>query len=75
MVDCSIECGVESLVFTSSADVVPPRTQCREQGRTDGAINDSVDAAEGKKRTYVTRQEDARAHAVARAEASVLKAR
>lgn len=65
VVDVCLECGVESLVFTSSSSVVysPRRGQ-----------EGSADAAE-KKLTYVTRQEDAKAHAIARAEATVLKAR
>lgn len=60
-------------MFTSSASVVPPQTQDHRQGRelTDGAGADATE--EGL--AYVTRQEDARANAVARAEAIVLEAR
>lgn len=63
-------------MFTSSSSVVSSRLQGQGQGqsqeRVDGA---SIDAVEGKKLTYVTRQEDAKAYAIARAEANVLEAR
>lgn len=75
VVDCCLECGVESLVFTSSSSVVSSRMrgqgQSQGQERTDGA---SIDEGE-EKLAYVTRQEDTKAHAVALAEASVLEAR
>lgn len=75
MVDCCLECGVESLVFTSSSSVVSSPVQGQRKGqeeRADGAS--TAEAAEGKL-SYVTRREDARAHAVGRAEAGVLEAR
>lgn len=60
-------------MFASSSSVVSSRMQGRGQNqeRPDGA---SIHEAEDKV-VYVTHQEDARAHAVARAEASVLEAR
>eukprot|EP00752_Nemacystus_decipiens_P002963 g2753.t1 len=70
VVDCCLECGVESLVFTSSSSVVSSRIPEQGPERNDGARVDTIE----KRLTYVTRQEDARAHAIARAEASVLEA-
>ena len=60
-------------MFTSSASVVPPQRKDQRHGRelAGGASADTAEEA----LAYVTPREDARAHAVARAEAIVLEAR
>eukprot|EP00903_Cladosiphon_okamuranus_P007643 g7412.t1 len=72
VVDCCIECGLESLVFTSSVGAVPTQAQDERQGR-EPAGRARADAAE-ENLSCVTREKDARAHAIARAQAIVLEA-
>lgn len=60
MIECCQECGVGSLVFTSSSRVV--------------ANLKGIDFI-GENHPFVTEQEDRTAHAIAVAEAEVLKAR
>lgn len=62
MLDCCQECGVGSLVFTSSASVV-----------ADDAKNGLTLADE--RMPFVSELEDPTAHAIAMAEAEVLMAR
>ncbi|CAM9542570.1 unnamed protein product, partial [Pylaiella littoralis] len=62
VVDCCLECGVESLVFTSSSSLLSSAKQ--GQGQAESTANIAADE----------NMEDAKAHAVAQAEATVLEA-